>query len=42
MQEGKTDSQSPEEMRVEESEPLLPQALPPPLVQNTSAGITMW
>ncbi|XP_040497836.1 single-pass membrane and coiled-coil domain-containing protein 2 [Ursus maritimus] len=41
MQEGKTDSQSPEEMRVEESEPLLPQALPPPLVQNTPAGVTI-
>ncbi|XP_019652914.1 single-pass membrane and coiled-coil domain-containing protein 2 [Ailuropoda melanoleuca] len=42
MQEGKTDSRSPEEMGAEESESLLPQAPPPPLVQNTPAGIPMW
>lgn len=42
MQEGKTDSQSPEEMVMEESEPLLPQAPPPPSVQNSPASVTVW
>uniref|UniRef100_A0A8C8XMH2 Single-pass membrane protein with coiled-coil domains 2 n=1 Tax=Panthera leo TaxID=9689 RepID=A0A8C8XMH2_PANLE len=41
-QEGKTDSQSPEEMGVEEREPLHPQAPSPPLGENTPSGITMW
>nr|XP_045366342.1 single-pass membrane and coiled-coil domain-containing protein 2 [Camelus bactrianus] len=42
VQEGKTDSQSPEEMAVEGREPLLPQAPPPPLVQNAPPRIAMW
>ncbi|XP_014646806.1 PREDICTED: single-pass membrane and coiled-coil domain-containing protein 2 [Ceratotherium simum simum] len=42
MQEEKTDSQSPEEMGMEEREPLLPQAPPPPLMQNSPPRITMW
>ncbi|XP_057556745.1 single-pass membrane and coiled-coil domain-containing protein 2 [Hippopotamus amphibius kiboko] len=42
MQEGKTDSQSPEEMGVGEMEPLLPQASPTPLVQNSPPRVTMW
>ncbi|XP_012903282.1 single-pass membrane and coiled-coil domain-containing protein 2 isoform X1 [Mustela putorius furo] len=42
MQEGKTDSQSPEEMVMEESERLLPQAPPPPSVQNSPARVTVW
>ncbi|XP_049483167.1 single-pass membrane and coiled-coil domain-containing protein 2 [Panthera uncia] len=41
-QEGKTDSQSPEEMGVEEREPLHPQAPSPPLGENAPSGITMW
>uniref|UniRef100_A0A8C0Z293 Single-pass membrane protein with coiled-coil domains 2 n=1 Tax=Canis lupus familiaris TaxID=9615 RepID=A0A8C0Z293_CANLF len=41
-QEEKLDSQSPEEMGMEGSEPLLPQVAPAPLVQNTAPGITMW
>nr|XP_035936118.1 single-pass membrane and coiled-coil domain-containing protein 2 [Halichoerus grypus] len=41
-QEGKTDFQSPEEMDMEEIEPQLPEAPPPPLAQNTPASITMW
>ncbi|XP_027968997.1 single-pass membrane and coiled-coil domain-containing protein 2 [Eumetopias jubatus] len=41
-QERKTDFQSPEEMDMEEIEPQLPEAPPPPLVQNTPASITMW
>ncbi|KAB1254656.1 Single-pass membrane and coiled-coil domain-containing protein 2, partial [Camelus dromedarius] len=41
VQEGKTDSQSPEEMAVEGREPLLPQAPPPPLVQNAPPRIAM-
>ncbi|KAM9071469.1 LOW QUALITY PROTEIN: single-pass membrane and coiled-coil domain-containing protein 2 [Megaptera novaeangliae] len=41
MQEGKTDSQSPEEMGMEEREPLLPQASPPHLGQNSPPCITM-
>uniref|UniRef100_A0A8C3WZH0 Single-pass membrane protein with coiled-coil domains 2 n=1 Tax=Catagonus wagneri TaxID=51154 RepID=A0A8C3WZH0_9CETA len=39
---GKTDSQSPEEMGMEEREPLLPQAPTPSLVQNSPPRITMW
>lgn len=42
MQAGKTDSQSPEEMGMEEMEPLLPQAPPPPLVQNSPPRIAVW
>ncbi|XP_070127206.1 single-pass membrane and coiled-coil domain-containing protein 2 isoform X2 [Equus caballus] len=42
MQAGKTDSQSPEEMGMEEMEPLLPQAPPPPLVQNSPPHIAVW
>ncbi|XP_038294595.1 single-pass membrane and coiled-coil domain-containing protein 2 isoform X6 [Canis lupus familiaris] len=41
-QEEKLDSQSPEEMGMEGSEPPLPQVAPAPLVQNTAPGITMW
>ncbi|KAF3816247.1 hypothetical protein GH733_014420 [Mirounga leonina] len=41
-QEGKTDFQSPEEMDMEEIEPQLPEAPPPPVAQNTPASITMW
>lgn len=41
-QEGKTDSQSPEEMGVEEREPLHPQAPSPPLGENAPSSITMW
>ncbi|XP_072810720.1 single-pass membrane and coiled-coil domain-containing protein 2 isoform X3 [Vicugna pacos] len=42
VQEGKTDSHSPEEMAVEGREPLLPQAPLPPLVQNAPPRIAMW
>ncbi|XP_041591509.1 single-pass membrane and coiled-coil domain-containing protein 2 [Vulpes lagopus] len=41
-QEEKLDSQSPKEMCMEGSEPLLPQVAPAPSVQNTAPGITMW
>ncbi|XP_006140328.1 single-pass membrane and coiled-coil domain-containing protein 2 isoform X3 [Tupaia chinensis] len=42
MQERKTDSPSPEEMVIEEIEPLLPLAPPPPLVQNSPPHGTVW
>nr|XP_008514064.1 PREDICTED: single-pass membrane and coiled-coil domain-containing protein 2 isoform X1 [Equus przewalskii] len=42
MQAGKTDSQNPEEMGMEEMQPLLPQAPPPPLVQNSPPRIAVW
>uniref|UniRef100_A0A3Q2KTT8 Single-pass membrane protein with coiled-coil domains 2 n=1 Tax=Equus caballus TaxID=9796 RepID=A0A3Q2KTT8_HORSE len=42
MQAGKTDSQNPEEMGMEEMQPLLPQAPPAPLVQNSPPRIAVW
>lgn len=42
MQEGKTDSQSPEETGMEERESLHPQAPSPALAENAPSSITMW
>ncbi|KAF6340502.1 single-pass membrane protein with coiled-coil domains 2 [Rhinolophus ferrumequinum] len=42
LQEGNTDSQSPEEMDMGEMEPLLLHAPPSPVVQSSPPGITMW
>ncbi|XP_077026500.1 single-pass membrane and coiled-coil domain-containing protein 2 [Tamandua tetradactyla] len=42
MQERKTDSSSPGEMSIEEIQPLLAQAPPPPLVENSPPSVTVW